>query len=393
MSNFIGSPKVAGDVIFAADVNDDRLDVVVNAGDYADDIGTVNAIEVSLDSQIVAYAAGLVVKVEVANTNTDNPTLEVNGLGAVDIIDQEGNPIGGNSLIAGGNYIFMHDGANFQLMNAIAKSTKVFIAGETITGNTLPKPVYFDPADSEVYIVDDGNSAKLDYFGFAISNGTNGNPINVQLSGVVKGFSGLTPGSLYYINGSNISLTAGSFGIPVGMAISATELLMSVPDSIAYVSQTAIYTDTSPASTAKTASFTIPIPKKAKLINFQVTIWASMTTSGNGSRNETYDVLYFSPQNIVGLCLLNAQQAYNSGLTPFIKTGNSPTNANIGSLPRDFNTMSNSLITDTPGSGSITRVNSITVNKNSVEINYTLNSNGASSNQTAIAVSPLIVLN
>ncbi len=50
----------------------------------------------------------------------------------------------------------------------------------------------------------------------------------VQTSGVVSGFTGLTPGSTYYLSDTlgSISDTAGATSIQIGVAISATELLI-----------------------------------------------------------------------------------------------------------------------------------------------------------------------
>lgn len=52
--------------------------------------------------------------------------------------------------------------------------------------------------------------------------------LDVQVSGVKSGFSGLTPGEFYYLSGTpgSISLTPGSTSVKVGKAVSATELLI-----------------------------------------------------------------------------------------------------------------------------------------------------------------------
>lgn len=101
-------------------------------------------------------------------------------------------------------------------------------AGETINGETLPVPVYQSSADSEVYACDANDSAKLRFIGFAISNSTNGNPITVTTNGIVGGFSGLTVGSIYYVQDTagSIGTTPGTNKIPVGVAISTTQILI-----------------------------------------------------------------------------------------------------------------------------------------------------------------------
>lgn len=110
-------------------------------------------------------------------------------------------------------------------------------AGETITGATLPVPVYYNPSDGEVYICDPedsstGGSRKGKFVGFAISTGNNGDPIDVQIAGLVDGFSGLTLQRNYYLDDTpgTIGLYNKSFNgrsaIKVGRSISATQLLI-----------------------------------------------------------------------------------------------------------------------------------------------------------------------
>lgn len=98
--------------------------------------------------------------------------------------------------------------------------------GETINGATLPVPVYVDTTDGEVYKCDADASGKLKFFGFAITNSTDGNSGKVQVSANVGGFSGLTKNALYYVSDTAglISTTPGTITIPVGLAISATEI-------------------------------------------------------------------------------------------------------------------------------------------------------------------------
>jgi len=110
-------------------------------------------------------------------------------------------------------------------------------AGETINGATLPVPVYQDTTDNEFYKCDADDTDKLNFVGFAISNGTDGNPIDIQMNGIVKGFSGLDEGEKYYVQDTagTIGTSKGTYNILVGVAISTTELLILKNRQLEYV--------------------------------------------------------------------------------------------------------------------------------------------------------------
>lgn len=62
---------------------------------------------------------------------------------------------------------------------------------------------------------------------FAISNSTDGNDITIQTKGIVSGFTGLTTGSKYYVqDDGTIGTSMGTAEILVGIAISATQILI-----------------------------------------------------------------------------------------------------------------------------------------------------------------------
>jgi len=101
------------------------------------------------------------------------------------------------------------------------------LAGETINGATLPVAVYQNTTDNEFYACDADDTDKLNFIGFAISNSTDGNSIDIQFEGIMKGFTGLSEGVKYYVqNDKTIGTTPGTYKILVGMAISTTEILI-----------------------------------------------------------------------------------------------------------------------------------------------------------------------
>jgi hypothetical protein len=101
-------------------------------------------------------------------------------------------------------------------------------AGETINGDTLPVAIYIKDSDGEVYACDADDQDALDFIGFAISNSTDGNDITVQTKGIVSGFSGLDASKKYYVQDAvgTIGTSIGTYEVLVGIAISATELLI-----------------------------------------------------------------------------------------------------------------------------------------------------------------------
>lgn len=66
------------------------------------------------------------------------------------------------------------------------------------------------------------------FIGFAQSSVSAGQSVSVVVSGIVSNLSGLTPGTTYYLSdtGGAITTSAGSISRKVGLAVSATELLI-----------------------------------------------------------------------------------------------------------------------------------------------------------------------
>jgi len=101
------------------------------------------------------------------------------------------------------------------------------VFGENIAEDDF---VYLKAADGEAYKTDASfNDERIDSFiGVAKEAGTDGQTKKVQVSGVASGLAGLTAGSIYYLSDTagEISSTAGTYERVVGLAISATQLLL-----------------------------------------------------------------------------------------------------------------------------------------------------------------------
>lgn len=109
-------------------------------------------------------------------------------------------------------------------------------AGETVALRSL---VAIDGTDGKAYYLDPANDDRIEFVGFTKDFALINDPAKIVTSGVLKGFSGLTPGLPVYAD----PITAGSYTqtepsnnifnnkwvIRVGIAISATQILIN-PD-------------------------------------------------------------------------------------------------------------------------------------------------------------------
>lgn len=82
--------------------------------------GVVNAYTVTLnESGYTSYFTGMYFACQIPITNTGATTLNVNGIGAVSVVDRAGAALSSGELQAGGIHEFRYDGTNFQLMGTL----------------------------------------------------------------------------------------------------------------------------------------------------------------------------------------------------------------------------------------------------------------------------------
>ena len=82
---------------------------------YAADTGAADAYAISVSSAIASYTAGDIFRFKATYANTGASTLNVNGLGAKNILTQGLSALGAGAILAGGIYIVVYDGTQFQL--------------------------------------------------------------------------------------------------------------------------------------------------------------------------------------------------------------------------------------------------------------------------------------
>src|SRR3984893_535963 len=127
--------NVSGLHVFGADVGPEALSLLdgnygalvlalntlANFTNYYVDSGGANAIVVTtVGAQVFTYVDGVVLEIKVAATNTSTtPTLNVNGLGAKQIVNTDGSALLAGAMLGGGRYrfIFNTDVNSFVLQN------------------------------------------------------------------------------------------------------------------------------------------------------------------------------------------------------------------------------------------------------------------------------------
>lgn len=134
------------------------------------------------------------------------------------------------------------------------------VASTTITGNTLPQPVYIATTTGALQLSDANVDQASQFLGFARQSVSNGATTTVQIEGVVPGFTGLTRGARYYVQDAvgTIGTSIGTSEVYVGTAKSSTEIFIdrntdgawSYLGSVAYTQSTAGTTACSATATS-----------------------------------------------------------------------------------------------------------------------------------------------
>lgn len=119
-----------------------------------------------------------------------------------------------------------------------------FIGGQTISGATTPQPVMLATSTNQISLIEsDVASTTASLLGFVINNCSLGTTCYVQTDGIVKGFSGLTPGSEYYVSDTAgvLSTTVGSSENYVGRAVSTSAIQIDKTREDQYLGNQVLY--------------------------------------------------------------------------------------------------------------------------------------------------------
>lgn len=107
------------------------------------DTGSVNAYVLNFDANFNAYTDGTVIYWLPTNTNTGPSTLNVNGLGAIAIVDQNGDPLVAGAITAGqiANVIYLS--GEWQLLATSIVAAGSFTGTLTGFGSAVTGTVYY----------------------------------------------------------------------------------------------------------------------------------------------------------------------------------------------------------------------------------------------------------
>lgn len=189
------------------------------------------------------------------------------------------------------------------------------LAGENITG---PQAVYLKSSDSKLYKCDGNDQDKLEFIGFVINSPTTGTASQLQMSGIVGGFSSLTAGAKYYVqDDGTVGTSQGTYEVLVGRAISTTEILIEKGHD-EYMGSSA-FSDSSGA-----LSQVVAIPTLARKMIVRITAGGDDNTSSSSGTGEV--VLYRNSISSLTYTLAQrASGAFKSNDTTFSISGSNLT--------------------------------------------------------------------
>lgn len=105
------------------------------------DTGSANAYIVNFAANFSAYADGIVLYFIPANSNTGPSTINVNGLGVISIINQNGIALSANQLLSNQVATIMYKGGNFLLIQGAAQGLVAWGGTDTGTTNNYVVPL------------------------------------------------------------------------------------------------------------------------------------------------------------------------------------------------------------------------------------------------------------
>lgn len=199
-----------------------------NRNNFALDSGTTNTIALSLNPAPVGYTAGLEVAWRQAFTSTSAVSININSLGAKNVLDPQGNTLGNGQLVAGVAYKAIYNGTAFYAITVPTATFSIAVATQAQMQTATSSLTFVTPSNLRY-----GPSA-------AKASGW----LDGTATGTITGALGTLYGATAHNSGS------GTYNIVFAAAMANTQFaVISTP----YHSSLAIPTET----TRTTAGFTI----------------------------------------------------------------------------------------------------------------------------------------
>ncbi|MBP1906794.1 hypothetical protein J2Z32_003458 [Paenibacillus turicensis] len=126
--------SIGQDINDLQDANNESAVDYVRQPAFANTTGTAGSYVVTLDPPPTSIPEGFGITIVPHINNTINPTININGLGAIDMYDQRGNTLTAGKLLAGKPYTFRKVGADFLADSSGGSGNAV--AGDIRAGKT-----------------------------------------------------------------------------------------------------------------------------------------------------------------------------------------------------------------------------------------------------------------
>lgn len=135
-----------------------------NRNNFALDTGTTNTIALSLNPAPAGYTAGLEVSWRQGSTSTSAVSININSLGAKNVLDPQGNTLGNGQLVAGVAYKAIYNGTAFYAITVPTATFSISVATqaqmETATSSltfVTPSNLRYSPYAAKVWGMFDGS--------------------------------------------------------------------------------------------------------------------------------------------------------------------------------------------------------------------------------------------
>lgn len=196
----------------------------------ATSVGATGARLIPANSNLVAATAGV-------GDASKIPVLNASGVLSQTFLDSARTWGAVQSLTADNLQITTDaDSANDAVRAYSVGLVTTLVTGEAIDGSVTPRCVAIQTSDGLVYRADADNTSRVKAFGFINTNALITTSPAIKTGGIIGGFAGLTINLYYYVSdtaGAISTTPSTTTAIPIGIAISTTEILLGFGGKIA----------------------------------------------------------------------------------------------------------------------------------------------------------------